>query len=393
MYPNFYYIFRDWFGVEIEFLKIINSFGFFVALSFLAAGYIIQLELKRKYKAGVLGPGFQIKVSKGLPFPKTDYYSAGITGFIMGYKILPLLFDFSITNNNPQQYILSLNGSLFGGLFLSAALLAYTQWQDKKQRLQTPIEDTKTVDPSHFLGELTMAAFIGGLSGAKLFHILENLSDFYADPIGSIVSFSGLTYYGGLIVGGLAVIWVAKKRHIPFLHMLDVAAPAMMLSYGTGRIGCQVSGDGDWGIINEASKPNWMSFLPDWMWHYDYPNNVNGVGVPMENCFDAQYCHHLPQMVYPTPFYETLMALTLFAILWMIRKKLPYAGLLFGIYLVFNGFERYLIEQIRVNSVINVLGFSMHQAEIIAMLMALLGLILIVFAYKRKTPMQLTPQV
>jgi prolipoprotein diacylglyceryltransferase len=113
----------------------------------------------------------------------------------------------------------------------------------------------------------------------------------------------------------------------------------------------------------------------------------------MENCFDAQYCHHLPQMVYPTPFYETLMALTLFAILWMIRKKLPYAGLLFGIYLVFNGFERYLIEQIRVNSVINVLGFSMHQAEIIAMLMALLGLILIVFAYKRKTPMQLTPQV
>ena len=305
----------------------------------------------------------------------------------MGYKLLPLIFDFSITNNNPQAYILSLNGSIIGGIVLCLTLLLYTQWQDKKQRLEKPIESISNVDPSYFLGEITMAAFIGGLSGAKLFHILENLSDFYADPIGSIISFSGLTYYGGLIVGGLSVLWVAKKRNIPFLHMLDVAAPAMMLSYGTGRIGCQVSGDGDWGIVNEAAKPNWMSFLPDWIWHYDYPNNVNGVGVPMENCFDAQYCHHLPQMVYPTPLYETIMALVLFAILWLIRKKLPYAGLLFGVYLIFNGIERYLIEQIRVNSIIEVFGMSWHQAELIAIGMMLLGLVLIAYAMKRQSPM------
>jgi phosphatidylglycerol:prolipoprotein diacylglycerol transferase len=386
MYPNFYYIFRDWFGIELNGLKLINSFGFFVAISFLLASIFMSLELKRKFKEGVLGQGKLVKYWVGKPFSKTDYITSGLTGFILGFKFLPLMFNFSLANDNPQEYLLSSQGNLMMGLLTTALFLGFNYWQDKKQRLPEPEEKTKLVDPSQNIGELTLAAFVGGLSGAKLFHILENISEFQADPIGSIISFSGLTFYGGLIVGGAAVLYVAKKRGIRPLHMLDVGGPAMMLAYGIGRIGCHVSGDGDWGIVNTAPKPGWMSFLPDWMWSYDYPNNVNSVGVPIPGCNDLQHCNHLVPSVFPTPFYETIMALILFFILWSIRKRIKYAGLLFGIYLVMNGMERFLIEKIRVNTIMDFLGMKVTQAEIISTSLMILGVILIVFSLKRKEP-------
>jgi prolipoprotein diacylglyceryl transferase len=391
MYPNFYYIFKDWFGIELPFLHIINSFGFFVAVSFVLAGLLMQIELKRKYKDGVLGNGTLMHYWEGKPLSKSDYITAGLTGFILGFKILPLLLDFSIANGNPQSYLLSGQGNFWLGLLFAALMLAYNYYTDKKQRLAEPVQKTKHVDPSFFMGEITLAAFIGGLLGAKLFHILENLDEFYQDPMGSIISFSGLTFYGGLIVGGIAVIYYARKRGIPFLHMLDVGGPAMMLSYGTGRIGCHVSGDGDWGIANIDPKPDWMSFLPDWMWSYDYPNNVNSIGVPIPGCFEPQHCNHLVPSVFPTPFYETVMAVILFIILWSIRKRLNYAGLLFGIYLVMNGFERFMIEKIRVNTIMEFAGIHFTQAELISSCLMLLGIILIVFAYWKKVPVKKLP--
>jgi phosphatidylglycerol:prolipoprotein diacylglycerol transferase len=386
MYPNFYYIFRDWFGVELNGLKLVNSFGFFVAVSFLLASIFMGKELKRKFKDGILGEGKLVKYWVGKPYSQADYITSAVTGFIIGFKFLPLIFDFSLANDNPQDYLLSSKGNLLMGILLGGAFAGFNYWQDKKQRLPEPVEKTRLIDPSYYMGELTLAAFVGGIIGAKLFHILENMSEFAADPIGSIVSFSGLTFYGGLIVGGGAVLYIAKKRGIPFLHMLDVGGPAMMLAYGVGRIGCHVSGDGDWGIENTAPKPGWMSFLPDWMWSYDYPHNVNSIGVPLPGCEALQHCNHLVPPVFPTPFYETVMALILFLILWSIRKRLKYAGLLFGIYLVMNGLERFLIEKIRVNTIMDFLGMKVTQAEIISTSLMILGVILIIFALKRKEP-------
>lgn len=384
MYPNFYYIFKDWFGIELEFLKIINSFGFFVAVSFLLAGLFMQKELKRKFKAGLLGQGTILKHWVGKPLPIGDYISSGVTGFLLGFKILPLLFDFSVTGGNPQKYLLSTQGNIIYGLIAAGILLYLNYRTDKKQRLEIPEERSKLVDPSYFMGEFTLAAFIGGLLGAKLFHILENLDEFIKDPYESIVSFSGLTFYGGLIVGGGAVLYLAKKRGINMLHMLDVGGPAMMLAYGTGRIGCQVSGDGDWGIVNTDPKPSWMSFLPDWMWSYDYPHNVNSIGVPLPGCNFNEHCNHLVPSVFPTPFYETVMALTLFAILWYLRKRVSFAGILFGIYLIFTGLERFLIEKIRVNTIMEFAGIKFTQAEMISIIMVLLGILTIAIAYNRK---------
>lgn len=395
MYPNFYYIFQDWFGLEIDGLKLINSFGFFVAMSFILANYIMTKELKRKFNDGVLGKKQFITILKGKAFSVSDYVTAAITGFIIGFKFLPVLIDFSVVNNDPQSYILSTKGDFIYGLLVMLAFLGFNYWQDKKQRLPEIVKEQKQIDPSYHMGAITMAAFIGGIFGAKLFHILENMSQFYANPMDSIMSFSGLTYYGGLIVGAASVLFVAHKRGIPVLHMLDVGGPAMMLAYGTGRIGCHVSGDGDWGIVNELPKPKWMNLLPDWMWAYNYPNNVNKVCNPFTetdpryleniNC-DFNETPYLIANVFPTPLYEAIACTILFFILWMLRKRLKFAGVLFGIYLILNGLERFLIEKIRVNTIMD--SFNMTQAEIISFSLMLLGVLLIVFSLNKKIPVK-----
>ena len=393
MYPNFYFIFQDWFGIELPGLKLINSFGFFVAISFVVANLVMTSEFKRKFKLGVLGSGEQIKVIKGAAMSQSDYLASGITGLIIGYKFLPLLFDFSLTGDNPQAYILSTEGSVWYGMIGAALFVGINYWQDKKQRLPAPIEEIVTVDPSYHMGSITFAAFVGGLLGAKLFHILENLSEFYRDPWGNIISFSGLTFYGGLIVGGIAVIIVAKRKGINPLHMLDVGGPAMMLAYGTGRIGCHVSGDGDWGIVNTLAKPNWMSFLPDWTWAYNYPNNVNKVCNPFlegdagylanYGC-DFEQTPYLVASVFPTPMYEAILGVILFLILWFLRKRIKYAGVLFGIYLMFSGTERFFIEKIRVNTIMDFMGLT--QAEIISSSLFILGCILVGYGLVKKIP-------
>ena len=84
--------------------------------------------------------------------------------------------------------------------------------------------------------------------------------------------------------------------------------------------------------------------LPDWMWAYDYPNNVINAGIPIEGCI-GNFCHRLPYPVFPTAIYEVMMGLALFAFLWSIRKRIKIPGILFGVYLILNGLERFSIEK------------------------------------------------
>jgi prolipoprotein diacylglyceryltransferase len=152
--------------------------------------------------------------------------------------------------------------------------------------------------------------------------------------------------------------------------MIDAAAPGLMLAYGIGRIGCHLSGDGDWGIANVAANP--IDFLPDWFWSYNYPNNVVNEGIPMPNCI-GKHCFMLPQPVYPTPLYEAIAGIALFLLLWQLRKRITIAGVLFCIYLVVNGAERFLIEKIRVNSTYEIFGAHITQAELISSLFLIIG--------------------
>jgi prolipoprotein diacylglyceryltransferase len=423
MYPNLYYAFQDLFGLDIPVLKLLQTFGFFVAIAFLAAAYVLTSELKRREKLGWL-KGVPETTVTGKPVNMTEVLIQGLLGFVLGYKILGLIIDKAEASADPQSYILSLKGNLLGGIILGG-FFGYLKYSSaKKQELPKPKEETIMIMPHQRVPDFTVMAAVAGLLGAKIFHNLENWSEFVQDPIGALLSFSGLTFYGGLILAAIVIIRYAAKKGINIWHLIDSSAPALMLAYGVGRMGCHFSGDGDWGIYNSSyvtdaagkihaadpskfqevvkaseqffirqysslehiphapfTKPGGLSFLPDWFFAYGYPHNVINEGVQMAGC-TGKYCNVLPVAVYPTALYEIIVCLLLFAALWALRKKITVPGVIFGVYLIMNGLERFFIEKIRVNTKYNIFGFHPTQAEIISSLMIIGGAALIWYSRK-----------
>jgi prolipoprotein diacylglyceryltransferase len=382
MYPNISYLLNDLFGINIP--LPIQTFGFFVAIAFLLSSWTLSLELKRKEEEGLISATKRKKII-GKKVSPQDLIVQAIVGFLVGYKLLYAGLNYSDFVNNPQGIILSSEGYFIGGL-IGTFINAYMKYREvKKEELDKPKTITETVHPYQLVGNITMIAAISGIIGAKLFHNLENMDDFMADPIGQLLSFSGLTFYGGLICGAVAVIYYTKKYGINYKIISDAAAPGLMLAYGIGRMGCHFSGDGDWGITNLAPKPEWMSFLPDWTWAYTYPNNVINAGVPIEGCV-GNYCNELLYPVFPTPIYEIAMALALFGLLWAMRKRINIAGMLFGIYMIVNGLERFFIEKIRVNTKYIIFEKEITQAELISFALIITGVLIVyrLYAINRK---------
>jgi phosphatidylglycerol:prolipoprotein diacylglycerol transferase len=210
------------------------------------------------------------------------------------------------------------------------------------------------------VADLVFVGVLAGIVGARIFHLLEYTDQFLAQPASMIFTRNGFSIYGGLCCGILAATVFLHRRRVPVLPMLDAAAPALLLGYAIGRLGCQLSGDGDWGIPADlALKPHW---LPDWLWAQTYDNNIAGIAIALPG-------------VYPTPLYETAMALTLAWLLWALRSHRHRAGFLFSLYLICAGFERLLIEKIRVNPRYSAFDFAVTQAEVISFLLVVAGCI------------------
>jgi phosphatidylglycerol---prolipoprotein diacylglyceryl transferase len=192
--------------------------------------------------------------------------------------------------------------------------------------------------PVDWAYEMGFAALIGGVVGSRVYFVVQNYSSIKHDLLGSLFSGSGLVWYGGVIGGALGVVlWAAWRRFLG-LALLDLAAPALALGYAIGRCGCQLSGDGDYG------KP-WNG-----PWAMSYPHGT----VPTD------------RTVQPTPIYETL-AMGLGAwLLWQLRDRFR-AGVLFAIYLLYAGTERFLVEFIRRNHHV-ALGLTAAQLESLGMM-------------------------
>ncbi len=418
MYPNLYYAFKDIFDADIPALKIINTFGFFVAIAFLIAAWVLSLELKRKQAAGLF-TYTETDITVGKPASAVELMINFILGFILGYKILGV-FLIEGALENPQSFILSKQGHVPAGIFVGLFFAGLKWWEKNKNKLPKPEQRKIRIWPSDRVGDIVIISAVSGFIGAKIFDNLENWDRFIEDPIGNLLSPSGLTFYGGLIVATL-VLWLYFKRlHIRFINVADAAAPTLMLAYGLGRIGCQVAGDGDWGIVNSAFISNTSGVavhanpgdfekslnisanfytqqfgslenvqhlsvkpflgLPDWLFAYSYPHNVNNEGIPIIGCNWNDYCNHLPIPVFPTPLYEIIMGLLLFALLWSVRKRFTTPGRMFGFYMILNGIERFSIEHIRVNTQYHFWGINPTQAEIISTLLIVGGIALYALA-------------
>ncbi|MFK7920794.1 MAG: prolipoprotein diacylglyceryl transferase [Bacteroidia bacterium] len=382
MYPRISDIFNDLFNTDV-FLLPIQSFGFMVAITFLVAYYVLKKELERKQAQGIFETR-PTKVTIGGPMPATDILIQFAIFGLLGYKIGLMFEDYRAFAFNPQEAILSTEGSiLFALLFglLAAGYQSFLFWKRKDDKAKEVEEQHGIIQD---LGVITTLAFVFGILGAKIFHNLENWNSFWQDPINALISFDGLTIYGGLICAGAAIMYYIHKRGYPVWPAADAFGPVLMLGYGVGRIGCQLAGDGDWGTDNLAPKPGWLSFMPDWMWSFTYPHNVlkDNPANKIADCGEVwgDYCYELINPVWPTPFYESVMAFVLFGILWAFRKRLKYAGQMFAVYLMANGIERFFIEKIRVNTNYNIFGAEITQAEIISTLFFLAGVVIFYLA-------------
>ena len=204
----------------------------------------------------------------------------------------------------------------------------------------------ETGQPVDWVYEMVFAALIGGLVGSRIDYLIQNWDQVSDDILGNIFSGSGLVFFGGLFGGAIGVIIWALRRGVLSWELADSAAVPIAIGYVVGRVGCQLSGDGDYGTKSD---------LP---WAMAYPDGT----VPTTD------------EVHPTPVYETFAMGFATLVLWHLRDRFA-PGVLFGIYLVIVGVERFLIELIRRNDSV-VAGLTTPQ--LVGVAVAALGAAIII---------------
>ncbi len=217
------------------------------------------------------------------------------------------------------------------------------------------------LDPE-YSSSMVIVAAIAGIVGSRIYAILDDLPGYLADPMSMIFSGAGFVFYGGLIGGLAGVFLVSRWYRVPFTVTMDLAAPALAIGQSIGRIGCLLSGDGDWGL---------PSTLP---WAMSFPRAIIGWNSATVLKLDDHYrlvSGFFPGVrVHPAPIYESLLYLGVFMILWSMRKTSNPPGRLLYWYFVLAGAVRFVVEFIRINPRV---FYGLSEAQLIAIAMMVLG--------------------
>jgi len=204
----------------------------------------------------------------------------------------------------------------------------------------------KNIDEK-LLGNILLVCMLGGIGGAKIMYIFENvpIKELISNPLTHILSRGGLTFYGGFI-GAVFLIWILTfTSKVKFFSVMDAMSPALVIGHSIGRVGCFLVGD-DYGVKSD---------LP---WAMAFPK-----GLPPTT-----------DSVHPTQVYEVVVMGLIFFVLWKLRKRNMPDGWLFSILLIIVGIERFLIEFIRNTTPSPIAGLSV--AQVIAIILILIGLFL-----------------
>lgn len=401
MYPDLSYVFHDLFGTQPDnWTSIFKTFGLLLACALLSAGWVLKKELVRLEKEGKIGPTKQKVKSENTSM--SDVITNSLIALFFGAKLPYIFMHFADFQADPAGVIFSAKGVWWIGILVAAAVAWYL-YTDSKKSGDAPRAQEMMVSPHEKTSDIVILAGLSGVAGAKLFSVFENIPALMKDPVGVLFSGSGLNVLGGVILATVVVIWYIRKLKINPWYVMDIGGMGILVGYAVGRLGCQLSGDGDWGIVAAAIPESW--FLPDWMWSYDFPNNVAQSGGLIEGCsqeaYDAayqpgiseeqrcatacgvRYCHQLNEPVYTTSIFETIFWFGGFLLFWMMRKKVQIAGTLFFAYMIFNGVMRYLIEEIRVNDTSDFLGVNMSQAQKISVFFVLGGVLGLIWLFNK----------
>ncbi len=193
--------------------------------------------------------------------------------------------------------------------------------------------------PRDWAYEMVFAGIVGGLIGGRIDFMLQNWERASDDFVGTLFGGTGLVWLGGVIGGAIAVCLWARWRGFLGVGLFDLCAPALAVGNAIGRVGCQLSGDGDYG---------------------------HATGMPWGMAYPEGTVRTL-QEVHPTPIFETLAMGLIALALWQLRDRVKPGGL-FALYLVLAGFERLLVEFIRRNDDF-VLGLTEAQLISVAMIL------------------------
>lgn len=385
MYPTLYHAVHALLGLDLQVLKLVNTLGLMIILGAIVGGRCLVSELERKHSDGTIAATRRLE-TPAQPSVLVELGLPCLVAFAFGYKLFGIMSGEFVLQGAPdaRRYMLSSSGDFVGGLLAGAgwAVVALRGRRRRGPEPQGPAQPIWVeVTPREHMRGIVVYTAIGGLLGGKLFHFLERPHAFFQwldrPSVGGL--FSGHTFYGGAIVGALFSWLYCRRKGLPLGVMYAAGLPGVILAYGVGRLGCQLAGDGDWGIVSQGPLPG-FDWLPSWFWAFDYPNNVIHAGVPLASGGFPGYGTHLVPAVYPTPLYEALASVGSFAVLWLLRRRIERPLSMVGLCLVLNGIERLCIEKIRVNAAYDILGRSVTQAEMVAAALIVAGAVSLLLA-------------
>lgn len=291
--------------------------------------------------------------------------------------MIPVLFQ--IGSRNVYSYGLMLGIAFLLGNYILARHL-------KRNRLDPNAANT-----------ITILAVIFGIGGAKILYLLEEWTLFVHDPIGMTFSAGGLTWYGGFLLALLVVSLYVRAKRIPFMKVWDGLGLALMIAYGVGRVGCHLSGDGDygsptnlpWGTIYAQGTAKPARQLQEYFrsnpearaaWHYDSLHVIIAGKDRMGN-FYSRFDEVTP--LHPAPVYELVLGCAGFLLLLWLRNRLSVDGMLFMAYVMLSSVFRFVVEFLRLNPR---LWGGLTEAQLFSCALLLLGLAGTVILRRRTTP-------